>query len=103
VEEWKELLERHHPVVRSELASFDGDEVDTAGDGFYATFEGPAAAVRCAQAIVRKVPELGIEIRAGVHVGECEVIDGTSADPRQRSARAWALWRVPRTSSSPRR
>jgi len=80
-EGWKELLERHHALVRSELATFDGDEVDTAGDGFYATFEGPAAAVRCAQVIVRKVRDLGIEIRAGVHVGECEVIDGHLGGP----------------------
>ncbi|MGZ8582632.1 MAG: adenylate/guanylate cyclase domain-containing protein [Actinomycetota bacterium] len=81
VDEWKALLERHHELVRSELASFDGDEVDTAGDGFYATFEGPAAAVRCAEAIARKVRDLGIEIRAGVHVGECEVIDGHLGGP----------------------
>lgn len=81
VEEWKGLLERHHALVRTELASFDGDEVDTAGDGFYATFEGPAAAVRCARAIVPKVRELGIEIRAGVHVGECEVIGGHLGGP----------------------
>jgi class 3 adenylate cyclase/pimeloyl-ACP methyl ester carboxylesterase len=78
---WKELVERHHALVRSELASFGGDEVDTAGDGFFATFEGPAAAVRCAQAIVRKVRDLGIEVRAGVHVGECEVIDGHLGGP----------------------
>lgn len=51
-------------------------EVDTAGDGFYATFDGPARAVRCAQDIVRLVRELGIEVRAGVHTGECEVVDG---------------------------
>jgi class 3 adenylate cyclase len=81
VDEWKALLERHHELVRAELASFDGDEVDTAGDGFYATFEGPAAAVRCAEAITRKVQGIGIEIRAGVHVGECEVIDGHLGGP----------------------
>ena len=81
VDEWKTLLEHHHALVRAELASFDGAEVDTAGDGFYATFEGPAAAVRCAEAVSRKVRELGIEIRAGVHVGECEVIDGHLGGP----------------------
>jgi class 3 adenylate cyclase len=81
VDEWKALLERHHALVRAELASFDGAEVDTAGDGFYATFEGPAAAVRCAEAIAEKVRDLGLEIRAGVHVGECEVIDGHLGGP----------------------
>jgi class 3 adenylate cyclase len=81
VDAWKALLERHHELVRAELTSLDGAEVDTAGDGFYATFEGPAAAVRCAEAIARKVRALGIEIRAGVHVGECEVIDGHLGGP----------------------
>jgi class 3 adenylate cyclase len=81
VDEWKAVLERHHALVRAELASFDGAEVDTAGDGFFATFEGPAAAVRCAETIARKVRDLGIEIRAGVHVGECEVIDGHLGGP----------------------
>jgi class 3 adenylate cyclase len=81
VDRWKELLERHHALVRSELAAFDGSEVDTAGDGFYATFAGPAAAVRCAGLISRKVRDLGLEIRAGVHVGECELIDGRLGGP----------------------
>jgi class 3 adenylate cyclase len=81
VEAWKELLERHHWMVRAELASFGGIEVDTAGDGFFATFAGPAGAVRCAEAIVRKVRDLDLEIRAGVHVGECEVIDGHLGGP----------------------
>ena len=73
---WKELIERHHAVVREALQRWRGVEVDTAGDGFYATFDGPARAVRCAQNIVRLVRELGIEVRAGVHTGECEVVDG---------------------------
>jgi class 3 adenylate cyclase len=81
IEEWKAILERHHALVRAELAAFEGAEVDTAGDGFYATFAGPAAAVRCAVAISKKVRDLGIEIRAGVHVGECEVIDGRLGGP----------------------
>ena len=80
-EAWKGLLERHHALVRAELASFGGAEVDTAGDGFYATFAGPAGAVRCAEAITRKVRDLDLEIRAGVHVGECEVIDGRLGGP----------------------
>jgi class 3 adenylate cyclase len=73
---WKELIERHHAVVREALQRWHGVEVDTAGDGFYATFDGPARAVRCAQDIVRLVRELGIEVRAGVHTGECEVVEG---------------------------
>jgi pimeloyl-ACP methyl ester carboxylesterase len=73
--EWKELLERHHQVVRAMLGRYRGKEVDTAGDGFFATFDGPARAVRCAQAIVDAVRPLGLEIRAGLHTGEAEIID----------------------------
>jgi class 3 adenylate cyclase len=73
---WRELLLAHHKVVREELQRFGGTEVDTAGDGFLATFDGPARAVRCALSIVARVRELGIEIRAGVHTGECELMDG---------------------------
>jgi class 3 adenylate cyclase len=73
--EWKDLLERHHAIVRNSLHRFDGTEVNTAGDGFYATFDGPARAIRCALDIAERIPELGIEIRAGIHTGECEVID----------------------------
>ena len=70
---WRELLERHHALVRRELMRYRGEEKDTAGDGFFATFDGPARAIRCAQAIVDGVGELGIQVRAGVHTGECEV------------------------------
>jgi class 3 adenylate cyclase len=73
---WRELLERHHAVVRAMLGRFRGTEIDTAGDGFLATFDGPARAVRCAQAIVSAVQPLGLEIRAGLHTGEVETIDG---------------------------
>jgi class 3 adenylate cyclase len=73
---WKELLERHHGVVRGLLARYRGQEVDTAGDGFLATFDGPARAVRCAWSIAEAVQPLGIEIRAGCHTGEVETIDG---------------------------
>jgi pimeloyl-ACP methyl ester carboxylesterase len=73
---WKELLEEHHRRVRGQLARFRGVEVDTAGDGFLATFDGPARAVRCATAIVQAVAALGVEVRAGVHTGEVETIDG---------------------------
>jgi class 3 adenylate cyclase/dienelactone hydrolase len=73
---WRELLERHHALVRTELARARGDEVDTAGDGFFAAFDGPARAVRCAKAIVDRMHDLGIEVRSGLHTGECEIVDG---------------------------
>lgn len=73
---WHELLERHHALVRRELSRFRGEERDTAGDGFFATFDGPARAIRCAQAVIENVRELGLEVRAGVHTGECELHDG---------------------------
>jgi class 3 adenylate cyclase len=76
---WRELLERHHALVRRELARFRGVERDTAGDGFFATFDGPARAIRAAQAIAAGVRPLGIEIRAGVHTGECELHEGKVA------------------------
>jgi class 3 adenylate cyclase len=71
---WREVLERHDALVRTELEIHGGREVKTTGDGFLATFEGPARAIECARAIVGAVPALGIEIRAGLHTGECEVI-----------------------------
>ena len=71
---WGELLFAHHEAARRELERHGGREVDTAGDGFFATFDGPARAVRCARAIVDAERQLRIEIRAGVHTGECEVI-----------------------------
>jgi class 3 adenylate cyclase len=73
---WGDLVERHHGVVRALLGRFRGTEVDTAGDGFFATFDGPARGVRCAQAITDAVSDLGIEVRAGVHTGEVETIAG---------------------------
>jgi class 3 adenylate cyclase len=76
---WRELLQRHHALVRRELARFRGEEKDTAGDGFFATFDGPARAIRCAHAIVDGLHELGLAIRAGVHTGECEVHEGKVA------------------------
>jgi pimeloyl-ACP methyl ester carboxylesterase len=72
---WRELLERHHALIRRELVRFHGAELDVAGDGFFARFDGPARAVRCACAISETVGELGLEIRAGLHTGECEVMD----------------------------
>ena len=73
---WKSLVEQHHALVRESLTRWQGVENDTAGDGFYATFDGPARAIRCALEIIEGVPGLGLEIRAGVHIGECEMIDG---------------------------
>ena len=72
---WKQLLEAHNARVRGQLTRYRGQEVDTAGDGFLATFDGPARAVRCAVAIAEAVRPLGLEIRAGVHTGEVEMID----------------------------
>jgi class 3 adenylate cyclase/alpha-beta hydrolase superfamily lysophospholipase len=73
---WRQLIERHHELVRAELARARGREIDTAGDGFFAAFDGPARAVRCAQAIANDVQELGIAVRSGLHTGECELVDG---------------------------
>jgi len=70
-----DLPESEHLLLRSALARFRGEERDTAGDGFFATFDGPARAIRCAQAVVRGVRELGLDVRAGVHTGECELHD----------------------------
>jgi class 3 adenylate cyclase/pimeloyl-ACP methyl ester carboxylesterase len=76
---WRDLLTRHHAVVRRELARHRGHERDTAGDGFFATFDGPARAIRAAEAIVNGVRTLGLEARIGIHVGECELHDGKVA------------------------
>ncbi len=73
---WGALLERHHTFARAMISRYRGVEVDTAGDGFFATFDSPAQAVLCAQAIVDAVRALDIEIRAGIHTGEVEQIDG---------------------------
>jgi pimeloyl-ACP methyl ester carboxylesterase len=73
---WRQLLARHHAVIRRELVRFRGAELDAAGDGFFARFDGPARAIRCACAITEGVRELGLEVRAGLHTGECELIDG---------------------------
>ena len=73
---WKALVERHHSLVREKLERFRGREQDTAGDGFFVRFDGPAQAIRCAQEIVRAVEPLGIELRSGVHTGECELVEG---------------------------
>ena len=73
---WKELLGRHHALIRRELVRFRGAELDVAGDGFFARFDGPARAIQCACAITDRVRDLGLEVRAGLHTGECELMDG---------------------------
>ena len=76
---WRDLLAAHNTVIRNELGRFRGVEVDTAGDGFLATFDGPARAIRCAQEIGRSVQQLGLEVRAGVHTGELERVGANVA------------------------
>ena len=71
---WRDLLDQHHAVVRAQLSRFRGREIDTAGDGFLAAFDGPARGVRCASAIVQEMRRLGLQIRVGLHTGECEVM-----------------------------
>jgi class 3 adenylate cyclase/pimeloyl-ACP methyl ester carboxylesterase len=71
---WRDLLERHNTLVRRELQRYRGREIDTAGDGFFAAFDGPARAIRCAKAVVEGTAGLGVEVRAGLHTGECEVL-----------------------------
>ena len=73
---WRDLIQRHHAAVRRQLARFRGRELDTAGDGFFASFDGPARAIHCARAINDTVKELALQVRAGLHTGECEVVDG---------------------------
>jgi class 3 adenylate cyclase len=72
---WRDLLARHHALVRRELGRYRGHERDTAGDGFFASFDGPARAIRAGQAIIDGVRTLGLEARIGIHVGECELHD----------------------------
>ena len=69
---WRALLEEHNALVRREIVRFRGREVKTVGDGFLATFDGPARAIRCARSAVEALRRLGLEIRAGLHTGECE-------------------------------
>ncbi len=70
---WRDLLAQHNALIRRELVRFRGEERDTAGDGFFATFDGPARAIRCGHAIVAVVAEVGLDVRVGIHVGECEL------------------------------
>jgi class 3 adenylate cyclase len=74
--EWGRLLSQHHALVRRQLVRYAGTEIDNAGDGFFASFDGPARAIRCACAISQGMEELGLNVRAGLHTGECEVVGG---------------------------
>ena len=76
---WRDLVGRHNALVRRQLERFRGQELDTAGDGFVASFDGPARGIHCAQAIADSVGALGLTIRAGLHTGECEVHEGKLA------------------------
>src|SRR2546426_2729110 len=71
---WLALLEQHHALIRRRLGPFNGEEIDTAGDGFFAVFDGPRRAIECARTLVEDVGSLGLEIRAGLHTGECELM-----------------------------
>ncbi len=72
--EWRSLLEQHNGIVRNRLEHFRGREIKQTGDGFLASFDSPARAIRCAAEICQGMPEIGLQVRAGVHSGECEVI-----------------------------
>jgi class 3 adenylate cyclase len=71
--DWRQQLDAHDAAVRAQLDHFHGREIRTQGDSFFATFDGPARAIHCAHAIIREAAALGIDVRAGVHTGECEV------------------------------
>ncbi len=74
--QWRDTLAAHHAATRQLLRRWRGRELDVAGDGFFASFDGPARAIRCAVEIIEHVRDLGIEVRAGLHTGECELLDG---------------------------
>ena len=98
---WTDLLESFYAVVRRELDRYRGREIDTAGDGFFVTFDGPARAIRCATALTAAVGKLGLQVRTGIHTGECERVGekvgglgvvigarvGALAGPRRSSSR----------------
>jgi hypothetical protein len=100
---WADLLQRHHATIRAMLARYRGTEVDTTGDGFFATFDGPARGVRCAEAIVEAVRRLGLDVRIGVHTGEVQTLDGKVGGLAVSSAPGSARSRIRARSSPPRR
>jgi len=71
---WADLLERHNARVRAELRRFGGREIDTAGDGFLTSFDSPASAIKCARAVLGSVHQIGVDLRIGLHTGECDVV-----------------------------
>jgi class 3 adenylate cyclase len=71
---WRQIVSAHHALVRRELKRYGGREIDTAGDGFFAAFDGPRRAIDCARTLVEDVRTLGLDIRAGLHTGECELM-----------------------------
>ena len=83
---WRALLEAHHATVRAQLARYGGREVRGTGDGFFATFDGPARAIACAHRAINAVGELGLDIRAGIHTGEVELSAARSKASRSTSA-----------------
>ncbi len=93
---WRDLLANHHALVRKQLERFRGKEMDTAGDGFFATFDGPARAIRCECAIRDEIRSLGIQGRAGLHTGECELLGGKVGGIAHRGAH-WRAGAVPST------
>jgi class 3 adenylate cyclase len=76
---FRDLLDAHHETVRSELAQYRGEELNTTGDGFHASFDGPARAIRCAVSITDALHGVGIDCRIGLHAGECELRGGTAS------------------------
>jgi pimeloyl-ACP methyl ester carboxylesterase len=101
--DWHALLDAHDAVVRAQLARFRGREVNTSGDGFLAMFDGPQRAIRCAMAIRDAVQALGIEVRAGLHTGECEVRGDDTAGSPSTLVHGSAHWPGPTTCSFPAR
>jgi pimeloyl-ACP methyl ester carboxylesterase len=97
---WRELLERHHDTIRSQLGRFRGHEVDTAGDGFFATFDGPARAIHCACAIRDQLDEMGLEVRSGTPASASELMRKWPGSP-STSARVWRRSHGQARSSSP--
>jgi class 3 adenylate cyclase len=97
---WADLIEQHHAAVRKQLRLFRGTEIDIAGDGFFARFDGPARAIRCGVAIRDVLSELELDVRVGIHTGECALVGGSrlasqsaqvrALPPRQGQARCWS-------------
>jgi class 3 adenylate cyclase len=92
---WRDLLEQHHSAVRAELTRFRGHEIDTAGDGFLARFDGPARAIRCAVAIIESLERIGIPARSGLHTGECELVGDKLAGIAVHTGARVAAWAGP--------